>query len=132
MKGSLKLCAKVMCPNLTRDKYCEEHKEIVDESQVNRRFYDQHKRNKKSKQFYNSTKWKNVRDRRKRDKNNLCEFCLENKKLNVANVCDHIVPIKIDWSKRLDYDNLQMLCHECHNKKTREDELRYEKRQGDY
>ncbi|WP_321999283.1 HNH endonuclease [Bacillus pumilus] len=127
MKGSLKLCAKVMCPNLTRDKYCEEHKEIADESQVNRRFYDRHKRNKKSKQFYNSTKWKSVRDRRKRDKNNLCEFCLENKKLKVADVCDHIVPIMIDWSKRLDYDNLQMLCHECHNKKTREDELRYGK-----
>ena len=48
----------------------------------------------------------------------LCEMCKENERLTVATEVDHIVPIKKDWSKRLDINNLQSLCHSCHMKKT--------------
>ncbi|PFK07818.1 HNH endonuclease, partial [Bacillus cereus] len=37
-------------------------------------------------------------------------------------VVDHIIPIRVDWSKRLEPMNLQTLCHACHNKNTKEDE----------
>ncbi|MDK1740083.1 HNH endonuclease [Dellaglioa algida] len=36
-----------------------------------------------------------------------------------ADVVDHITPLKIDWSKRLDWNNWQGLCHSHHNVKTR-------------
>lgn len=28
----------------------------------------------------------------------------------------HIIPLLDDWSKGLDMDNLESLCHACHNK----------------
>ncbi|MCR4367994.1 HNH endonuclease [Bacillus velezensis] len=48
--------------------------------------------------------------------------------ITAADVCDHIIPIEIRWDLRLTYSNLQMLCHSCHNRKTREDEKKYGKR----
>lgn len=34
-------------------------------------------------------------------------------------VADYIIPIRVDWSKRLKLTNLQTLCHACHNKDTK-------------
>ena len=31
---------------------------------------------------------------------------------------DHVVPFEGDWSKFVDPDNLQSLCHSCHGRKT--------------
>ena len=42
--------------------------------------------------------------------------------IKIGDVVDHIIPIRVDWSKRLEPTNLQTLCHACHNKKTKEDE----------
>jgi 5-methylcytosine-specific restriction protein A len=42
-----------------------------------------------------------------------------------ADVVDHIIPIEVDWSKRLDKSNLQPLCHSCHAKKTADDVREY-------
>nr|WP_282098271.1 HNH endonuclease signature motif containing protein [Staphylococcus aureus] len=38
-----------------------------------------------------------------------------------AQMVDHIIPTKVDWSKRLEKENLQPLCFECHNKKTKKE-----------
>ena len=43
-----------------------------------------------------------------------------------AQVVDHRVPIRVDWSRRLDETNLQSLCNACHGTKTKvEDAARY-------
>ena len=39
--------------------------------------------------------------------------------IKIGDVVDHIIPIRMDWSKRLEPTNLQTLCHACHNKKTK-------------
>ncbi len=75
------------------------------------------KYDKKVNPFYTSTKWRKLRDV-KINSNALCEAC-ERRGLTVLAVeVDHIVSIKLDYSLRLDYDNLQSLCRQCHAKKT--------------
>ena len=51
----------------------------------------------------------------------LCVQCRSNDIIKIGDVVDHIIPIRMDWSKRLEPTNLQTLCHACHNKK-KEDE----------
>lgn len=43
----------------------------------------------------------------------LCEYCLE----APATDLDHIIPVSLGGSL-YDASNLQVLCHECHSKKT--------------
>ena len=73
--------------------------------------------------FYADRKWLALRDYvRKRDKMT-CQHCgsFSEKRYEV----DHIV--ELDWNNvgdpeiALNPDNLQLLCHNCHVKKTRED-----------
>ncbi|MDO6448097.1 HNH endonuclease [Oceanobacillus profundus] len=45
--------------------------------------------------------------------------------MTTAEEVDHIIPVKVDWSLRLDINNCQPLCHDCHNKKTAEDKRKY-------
>lgn len=121
-----KPCAMFGCPRLTKNKYCAEHTEVEKEDKATRqKYYDMYARDKKSRQFYNSKEWKSVRDQARRRSNNLCEMCYKDKIIRVADICDHIVPIKVDWSKRLLLENLQLLCHQHHNEKTAEDKVKY-------
>ena len=57
----------------------------------------------------------------------LCVQCRSNGIIKIGDVVDHIIPIRVDWSKRLEPINLQTLCHACHNKKTKEDEKKNRK-----
>ncbi|WP_212967129.1 HNH endonuclease [Lederbergia ruris] len=51
--------------------------------------------------------------------------CLQDDKFTKADVVDHIIPIIVDWSRRLDDTNCQSLCHGCHNVKSAEDRKKY-------
>ena len=69
--------------------------------------------------FYRSTHWRKLRAWWV-DGNPLCVECESEGRTVVADVVDHIVPLKQGGSKfRL--DNLQSLCHSCHNRKTYEE-----------
>lgn len=57
----------------------------------------------------------------------LCVQCRRDGIIKIGDVVDHIIPLLVDWSKRLDPANLQTLCHAHHNKKTKEDEKKYKK-----
>lgn len=59
-----------------------------------------------------------------RDKG-LCLHCKDNRKIKVADMVDHIIPIKVDPSLKLKLENLQSLCNPCHNRKTAEDKKKY-------
>lgn len=111
----LRPCNKPACGQLTRDGYCDRHKTAkVD----NNRYYDKYHRSDRSKQFYHSSAWKRARDLIRIRDNGLCIECLNQKRITVGTIVDHIIPIKQNWNKRLDEDNLQLLCQSCHNKKT--------------
>jgi len=76
--------------------------------------------------FYNSKRWTKT-SRSYRLANPLCVSCKAQGLYVLAQVVDHIIPIRTDvgWEKRWDNDNYQSLCRSCHNIKTFEDEEKY-------
>jgi len=78
------------------------------------REYDKNYRNKESSKFYHSKSWKQVRILQ------LMEFPICKRCPALATIADHKTPIDKGGPK-LDRDNLQSLCHACHNIKTAED-----------
>ncbi|MCU5226741.1 HNH endonuclease [Bacillus tropicus] len=119
-----KPCKSVGCNELTRDKYCVKH---IEKEKETVRYYDKHIRNKSSRSFYNSRLWKDMRELIYRRDHGLCVQCRSKDIIKIGDVVDHIIPIRVDWSKRLEPSNLQTLCHACHNKKIKEDEKKNKK-----
>ena len=70
--------------------------------------------NEKYSSFYNSKSWLVLREQKFNDANGLCEKCLEKGIVKCGIEVHHKIPIEENWSKRLDYDNLILLCKECH------------------
>jgi 5-methylcytosine-specific restriction endonuclease McrA len=52
--------------------------------------------------------------RRRKVQHPLCKFCLERGIVTAANVVDHVVPHKGDWTAFVT-GKLQSLCEHCHN-----------------
>lgn len=71
--------------------------------------------NEKFSSFYNSCEWKKLRNQKFYDADGLCELCKKKKIIKQGKEVHHIIPIEKDWNKRLDYDNLILLCSDCHN-----------------
>lgn len=76
--------------------------------------------------FYHSYKWAQM-SRRILQNQPICVSCQRKGIIRTAKVVDHITPLREDWSKRLDPDNLQPLCYHCHIIKTRKDHQREKK-----
>lgn len=73
-----------------------------------------------AKAFYNSQKWKDTRDGYYRSINGLCERCLKDNKITPGEIVHHktyITPNNInDINITLNWDNLMLVCRECHKK----------------
>ena len=122
----MKLCLK--CSNLVDQgqKYCPKHTTAPEEEKKERnRYYDTYKRDKEAEAFYNSKPWQITRLKVKKRDNNLCVSCLRQHRLKRADVVDHIKPYEHFPELALDMENLQCLCHRCHQAKTAEDKKRY-------
>ena len=65
--------------------------------------------------FYNTRDWKRLRQKKYSDADGLCERCKERGIVREGREVHHIVPLDKDWSRRLDYGNLILLCNDCHN-----------------
>ena len=105
-----KPCAYPGCPRLTHERYCIEHKKLMDAR------YDASFRDRRVREFYASSEWRKLRQ------NYLIEhpFCVECRKagrLTKASVVDHIVPIR-QGGPALEEGNLQALCASCHGSKS--------------
>ena len=74
--------------------------------------------NKYRNPFYVSSKWLKIRTAYISEYP-LCEACSKKDIVTAATEIDHKVPIKIDYDLRLEWNNLQALCHRCHSKKTK-------------
>ncbi|PLR93200.1 HNH endonuclease [Bacillus sp. T33-2] len=83
----------------------------------NQQHYDKYKRNQEARAFYKSTAWEKCRDVVLRRDHYLCQECYRNKKVTPADLVHHIVELLNDWDMALDPDNLESLCHSCHNRK---------------
>lgn len=74
------------------------------------------KKNSIANSFRNTNAWINKREQIKRRDKYLCQACLKNGMYTYNNLqVHHIIPINIDYSKRLDSDNLITLCTYHHN-----------------
>lgn len=110
---ALRPCSEIGCNNLTRKTYCKTHEK---NAQKITRNYNQYKRDPKINSFYKSTKWQKVRAVALARDKGLCLRCLKQGRVRQAQVVHHLVEVKDDWKQRYNLDNLESLCHECHNR----------------
>lgn len=85
-----------------------------------------HARSKGGSLIYDTRAWRRLSDKKK-TVDPFCEPCLKEGRHTIARIVDHIVEIKDDPSLAYNWDNLESMCHDCHNKKTRDEK---DKREG--
>lgn len=78
-----------------------------------KKVYTQHKHHEPR---YHTTAWRALRESVLRDEP-LCRECRDNGIIMVAQMVDHIHPVRLGGSFT-DIDNLQPLCNSCHAKKS--------------
>ena len=110
-RAPLKPCSYPGCPKFTNGTYCEKHRKAVNNT------YNRYSRTDGIKKFYNSSAWR-LLSKSQLQRQPLCEECLRSGRIKPAQIADHIISVKQDYSKRYDINNLQSLCKACHNKKT--------------
>ena len=67
--------------------------------------------------FYNSAAWKRTREQALIRDMYLCQQCLKDGIVNDKQlIVHHKIEIKEDWKKRLELENLETVCTQCHNK----------------
>lgn len=69
------------------------------------------------KQFYQSYDWRKIRYRILRKYGRRCMCCRQTLDDGVVMHVDHIEPLRFFWDRRLDFDNLQVLCEICNHGK---------------
>ena len=110
-----KLCAKCHKVIPYPLQYCEQCRAVAEQTKVdNKRLADSRynkQRDPKYKAFYNSNEWKMLSNKKLQAEQYRCEKCRR-----IATEVHHIIEVKDNWDKRLDYDNLMSLCLDCHNK----------------
>lgn len=124
----LRECKVIGCHKLTRNTYCEEHKDMaVANEKARQKYYDEHLRNKKTKAHYQSKEHRLWANEVKRKAKGLCQCCSTVDAPVVGTDADHIIPIDTPkgWNRRLDINNGQLLCHKCHMIKTANDREKY-------
>ena len=70
--------------------------------------------------------WRRVRDKR-RLLNPFCQDCEERGRIECMEIVDHVIPVDVDPTLRLELDNTRSLCRSCHAIKTNADAKRYGK-----
>lgn len=70
------------------------------------------KYDRKTKQFYNSKIWRETSKQVLLQNDYICAMCG-----GEATMTDHIISVKKDWNRRLDWDNLQPSCKACNDTK---------------
>lgn len=110
-------CASPLCPNLTQDRYCDEHADRAKQKRAERhRHYDRYQRDQKAATFYKSVAWERVRRQALMRDHGLCQHCLREKHITPADMVHHIKPVRLFWHLRLVLSNLISLCNACHAK----------------
>ena len=65
--------------------------------------------------FYSTSEWRKCREEMMKEANYLCEMCLEFGKITYNDLhVHHVVKVKDNWNKRIDKDNLIVVCPDCH------------------
>ncbi|PAD39853.1 HNH endonuclease signature motif containing protein [Terribacillus sp. 7520-G] len=108
-----KRCNKASCRQLIDfdQTFCDKHK-----GHTNKQYnYERYRNEPTYIAFYNSSAWRKLR-RQKLIDQPLCERCLRKGFVTSATIVHHIIETKVDWDKRLDWENLESVCFACHNR----------------
>ena len=111
-------CTEPGCPELVHEpkrSRCTEHYNLQKANQS--RSYKGRDDNAQYVAFYASPTWRKL-STNYRKHNPLCVHCLEIGITKPADLVDHIKEVRDLYAERLNIDNLQSLCHSCHNTKT--------------
>lgn len=130
MSKPMHLCNHPGCEQLIPydQRYCKQHQyskpiDYADSKErhyANQRTYQRRIHSKhegKQQRFYRSAAWKKLSHQWLMT-HPLCVRCQDQGIYRKADVVDHVVELRDDWSRRLDTSNLQSLCYACHNRKT--------------
>ncbi|MCD3219451.1 HNH endonuclease [Mammaliicoccus sciuri] len=122
-------CFKVNCNNLIpfTETYCDDHKDIKNESTKSYETF-RYERDKQFIKEYNSKVWKQTRKSIMLRDDGLCQYCLAEGIISKAEVVDHFIPMRDDFDKRFDVDNLVASCIR-HNTLKEKDEQRLRNKQ---
>jgi 5-methylcytosine-specific restriction enzyme A len=112
-----KRCGYRGCPNTTRERYCDEHAPLA------RQFYDRRRGTTKERGY--DSDWERIAELRRNLDCCLCQMCLMNELVRASKLVDHIIPIHVRPEWRLEIGNTQVLCYDCHSRKTSVDMQRY-------
>lgn len=78
--------------------------------------YDRYSRDKKSKQYYSSKEWKISRQTALNTDEGLDVYLFMTEgRIVAADTAHHIIPLKDDWNRRNDINNLMSLSHDTHS-----------------
>lgn len=120
------MALKKLCPRCNTlidigQRYCDKcQQEYNARQKKQQKEYDtkiRYKRDKKYHDFYNSSAWGQVRQAAIVRDHALCQDCLKKHRITPYDTVHHIIPIKLDWNKRLDINNLVCLCESCHQER---------------
>ena len=98
------------CTALVRSGYCERHRP----PRVERRSED----SRRWRRWYSLPVWTDDLRPEQLAREPFCRECAAHGLRVYATDVDHVVPHDGDWSKFIDPENLQSLCHSCHGRKT--------------
>lgn len=99
-------CSCPGCPELTHERYCEEHKKLTDS------LYNKYGRSTEQKKRYGNN-WHRTRNAYFRE-HQYCELCKRNGKTVQGEQVHHIIPIAEGGSN--EWSNLMTLCRSCHSR----------------
>lgn len=71
---------------------------------------------KDNNKFYHSREWAAVRAEVLTRDAFQCQVCKRAGRLTIGTTVHHIIPVRVDPSKKLDPNNLETICRACHNK----------------
>lgn len=91
--------------------------------------YNHTTRDPEANAFYHSLQWQHMRDYVYSRDLATCQVC--GQALDDRKIVDHISPLKVSPSEKLDKDNLWVLCYRCHNIKTQLEESIKQRDNGD-
>ena len=78
--------------------------------------YDKHYRDKRSTQYYHSKEWERIREEALQADDGIDVYMYMTKgEILVADTVHHILPLKDNWDKRNDIENLMSLHHDTHS-----------------
>ncbi|MBB6622172.1 HNH endonuclease [Clostridium gasigenes] len=80
----------------------------------NDKYYNDNNRDKEARKIYESKRWKTTRDMVRIRDNNLCQCCVDIKRVTPIDLVHHIEPVNINSNLAYDLNNCIGLCSMCH------------------